>query len=643
MMSSELLRKRTSKRQAGSEGLRVFALLGVCAFHIRPDIVPAGFLGVVIFFVLAGFYTTRSFVVRKTVRLQHYYTRRITRLFPPILFLCTVLALFSGFIIPEVFVFLKQSAPSSLLGFNNIAQILADHSYFNRHGQFDPLTHLWALSLEMQFYLIFPLIYMALSGIADLLPPRIRRYGREGAGIFLLLLGAASAFYMYYLYNPNPAVDPTAVYYGSLVRAHAFLNGAAANLIVAGRQMRFAFAGRERRKLPTWLRCLWSWLALIAMIASYFIFSWRSRFLFEGGFYLYSLLAVSFIIMGGVKPVPGMGFMNLGLFRWLASRSYAIYLWQYSLMVVIEAALRFSKVGFWPRLGLQLVLLVIMSEISWRLFEEGGRIREGFRGMLAVFLAFIFTVMMILPPPVKPKAPALAGEDVLRAIRENDALQAAMSSQETAPSTAASTPAQTTPPSTAETTPAPTETTAPPETTPAVVYTAGNPYGYSEADCERLKNTNLVMIGDSVLAMAMDGMRAYIPTVHIDAKVSRHFFQGPDILASLDASGIRGDIIVIALATNGDLQVSDIGRYYEIAAGRPLIFVNTVVPGTWEQPNNQKLADFASSHQNVYIADWYAAAKNHPEYFYQDATHPIPNGAAVYDQVILETILRIPR
>lgn len=695
-------------RHTGSDGLRVFALLGVMAYHIRPDLVPGGFLGVVIFLVLAGYYTTRSFVVRPHLDLFSYYKSRVSRLWPPLLFLVASLAIYSGFFLPEVFRFLRDSAPSAVLGYHNIAEILADKSYFARHGSFDPLTHLWALSLEMQYYLFYPLLFAGLSTLSDRLPSKIRIYGRELAGYFLLALGLGSAIYMAVSFVPGG--DPTPYYYNSLMRANAFLNGAATNLILAGRQMRQAYlvasgqvwdddntdpAAHRHRKpqpIPLAVRASVGWFSLIFLLAPFFLLSYDSSFLYRGGFYLYSILAALFVAFAGVRAVPGMGFMETGLFRYLASRSYHLYLWQYALMVCLEAALRFSTLPFLPRLAMQLVLLALMSELSWRIFEQKGSIRAGFRSSLAVGLACILVVLLVIPPLTTPDAPALEGDVVLKAIEANHERQSKLLEQEEnsqpKPTVADKAPAaagekesshpeeqdepEETDEKSAEATDQaedqadpenpenPKNTEASPDSGQADPATedagsaglvtgnpgtgevsTSNPYGYSDAAVAALKNLNLVIVGDSVMAMAIPGIEDYVPAAYIDAEVSRHFYEGPAIIQALDNSGINADILVVALATNGDINPPDIDTYYEVANGRPLIFVNTVVPGTWEQPNNQKLANFAANHSQVYVADWYGRAKNVAAYFYQDATHPVPEGADVYDQVILETILAV--
>lgn len=631
------------RRHSGSDGLRVIAMLGVAAFHIRPDAVPAGFLGVVIFLVLAGYYTTRSFTVRPNLRLGPYYGKKITKLWPPLLFVMVLVGLFSAFLLPEVFGFFRESAPSAALGWHNIAEVFKDRSYFARHGSFDPLVHLWAMSLEMQYYLLFPLLYLLLSKMADNLPRKLRLYGREIAGFILLALSIVAT--MYQAFSFDPAGDPTPYYYNSFMRSNAFLLGAACCLIAAGRQMRVSFliaAGRMEKeqsfRMPKWLRAILTWICLVLLIGAFFIFDASSAFLYRGGFWLYSFIATAFILLGGIKPVAGMGFLDTGVFRYLASRSYHIYLWQYSIMVLLEAGLRFSTLSFWPRLAIQIVLVLMMSELSYRIFDRKG-LRQGVKAYFSAVLALILFTLLILPPQVQPDAPSLQGDAVLEAIRENESVQASLAAAEEAEPEKESKPEESNM-ATETTTPLPSATEDLLEKN-LEIATEDNPYGYSKSACEVLDRLNLVIVGDSVMAMAMNGIRAYVPRVYIDAAVSRHFFQGPSIVETLDASGIRGDIIVIALSTNGDIQEGDIDYFAKLADDRPIIFVNTVVPGSWEQPNNNKLAAAAQKYSNVFVADWYSRAKNVPEYFYQDATHPVPLGADVYDQVILETVLQV--
>lgn len=633
-------------------------MLGVAAFHISPETVPAGFLGVVSFLVLAGYYTTRSFTVNPKPDYAAYYGKKIRKLWPPLLFMLVLVGLVAAIWLPEVEEFFRSSAPSAALGWNNLAEIWKDRSYFARHGSYDPLVHLWAMSLEMQYYLIYPLLYWALSRLADNLPPKYRPYGRELAAALLGILGLISALYMGLSYNP--ATDPTPYYYNSFMRANAFLSGASLCLWASGREMREDYyrasgqpaGSQETLRLSLPLRTLLAWLCLVLSVAAFFIFDANSAFLYRGGFYLYGLLVTAFIWLSGVKPVPGLTFMDGKVFRYLASRSYYIYLWQYAIMVLVETALRFSTLSFWPRLLIQLVLVLALSEISYRLFSKKTLSEQAEAILSAILILSLFT-MLIIPARKEPAAPKLDDEALRQALEENASIQASLAAAENAATNGYSNGSDVSgddassvdagDPVATESTTTATEPSLPEDLLlkgPEYI-SDNNPFGYSPGACRTLDRLNLVIIGDSVLAMAMRGIRTYIPRVYIDAAAARKFADGLPLLESLEADGTKADILVISLANNGHLDEADLEQYIKLAGDRPLIFVNLVVAASWEQPNNNKFAAAAEKYSNVYVADWYSAAKHVPGYFYLDGTHPVPEGATVYDQVVLDTILQV--
>ncbi len=269
-----------------------------------------------------------------------------------------------------------------------------------------------------------------------------------------------------------------------------------------------------------------------------------------------------------------------------------------------------------------------------------------YRDYLGLILVILLVTILVLPAPRRAKAPELEGDDVLRAIEENESRQEALWSKRLAEEAAEregqgkekgqDNDAQGG--EAEEKIRSDYNWAELPVRNPDLV-SPENPYGYHEEARDILKNLNLVVIGDSVMAMAMDGLYQYVPNVYIDAAVSRHMLQGAPLIQALDAAGARADILVIALSTNGDINTADLDLLHSVADGRPLVMVNTVVPQSWEQTNNQKLAEFVRKHDNVYLADWYGNAKHVPDYFYQDATHPLPEGGSVYSRVILDAVL----
>ena len=141
------------------DALRVIALLGVFLYHLMPNYVPSGYLGVVIFFVLAGFLTMKPIVEREeTASFKDVWRKisdKILKLSPALLMTVLIVTGVMFFSFKNFLVQYPVDALSSIFSFNNYAQILRNESYFEAMNSIKPLTHIWALSLEFQFYIAF--------------------------------------------------------------------------------------------------------------------------------------------------------------------------------------------------------------------------------------------------------------------------------------------------------------------------------------------------------------------------------------------------------------------------------------------------------------------------------------------------------
>ena len=201
----------------GLDGLRCLAIFLVILYHYIPYKFSAGFLGVDIFLVLSGYLTTMSVMKQlkqKNFSYPKYFYKRLIRLTIPLLgmFFFTIPLLW-GF--GTKFMFnIRQTIVSSLFYFNNWAQLAAGSSYFEAFVNPSPYTHLWYLSVQMQLYLLLPLILIILLKIT---------HSKEKTAYGVLSIALISSVLMACLFKTDG--DPSRVYYGTDTRAFSFLMG----------------------------------------------------------------------------------------------------------------------------------------------------------------------------------------------------------------------------------------------------------------------------------------------------------------------------------------------------------------------------------------------------------------------------------
>ena len=203
--TNELTRQHLPKKK-GLDMLKGIAISGIFLYHLIPSVFPGGFLGVPLFFVLSGYlmYTTSvPYLETNSFPALDYYKKRISRLIPPLFLMvmltCCVMTLTHS----RQMIGIREQILSIFLGYNNWWQIAQDASYFSRLTGASPFTHLWFLGVEMQFYLIWPLLFYLYKKI-------FRLPGRKRACFFFLIPAFLSLADMICLYHPGS--DPSRVY-----------------------------------------------------------------------------------------------------------------------------------------------------------------------------------------------------------------------------------------------------------------------------------------------------------------------------------------------------------------------------------------------------------------------------------------------
>jgi peptidoglycan/LPS O-acetylase OafA/YrhL len=151
----------------GIDSIRAFAVLSVIIYHLDPRVLPGGFVGVDVFFVISGFVITRSLAARTYLGARDFfagfYRRRILRIAPALFVYVAVFTVVSTQFMPTGWLSADSDkmAAGSIFGVSNIVAAITTDGYFTMRTPFNPFMQTWSLGVEEQFYLVFPLLLLA--------------------------------------------------------------------------------------------------------------------------------------------------------------------------------------------------------------------------------------------------------------------------------------------------------------------------------------------------------------------------------------------------------------------------------------------------------------------------------------------------
>jgi peptidoglycan/LPS O-acetylase OafA/YrhL len=155
--------QKDSNYRPDIDGLRSIAILAVIVFHLNANLLPGGFTGVDIFFVISGYVVTGSILRKDNTNIfqsiLEFYSRRIQRITPALVFcLFITLLLTVWFITPRLSRNFLEVSLWAFFNWSNNALIFANRDYFSTDEYLNPFLHTWSLGVEAQFYLLFPLL-----------------------------------------------------------------------------------------------------------------------------------------------------------------------------------------------------------------------------------------------------------------------------------------------------------------------------------------------------------------------------------------------------------------------------------------------------------------------------------------------------
>lgn len=317
--------QNTHEYRSDIDGLRGVAVGAVVLFHGFPNIFPAGFIGVDVFFVISGYLIT-TIITRDIDKAQfkfvHFYARRIKRLFPALL-----LVLITTYIIGWFILFAgeyKQLGKHIFGGasFSSNILLLRENGYFDQSAETKPLLHLWSLSVEEQFYIAFPIIFYVIAT-------------RKHHLLFYSILAAIGGCFFLNLilsYNTNGTS-----FYFPLSRFWELLIGSLLSLLVVKKQKEFLQKNIQKKLNKPNNSRLHLWFPSDLMGAALLVigFSFISKSLYYPGWVaLIPSVATFLIIFAGPNALINRSVLSYPALVWLGRISYPLYLWHWPLLTL---------------------------------------------------------------------------------------------------------------------------------------------------------------------------------------------------------------------------------------------------------------------------------------------------------------------
>lgn len=589
----------SQKKFWGLDAIRTLAIGGVTFFHMFPETIKGGYLGVSLFFVLTGFLLAYTTSVQPVFEIVPYYWKRFKRIYPELLVMLFGTLGAYYFLLPKAVAGVFGEITSVLLGYNNWWQIQQNADYFARITSSSPFTHLWFLGIELQYYFAWPILYLIYRAIKNSISPTAGK-------LCIGALAVASAAAMPIMYTPG--MDVTRLYYGTDTRLYALLLGAILGLDAGEHKIGKVF---ETKGIAKDL----AMLSLVITLIAYVLMDGQAPFTYQFGMLVMTLL---FCLMLCFTIHTDLGEkMEHPILKFFGKYSYGIFLWQYPVIYL------FGHMP-WGKLPgsscLQLLLICLLAVWSKHLTDallqralpfadtQWGRVEKVAFCIVAVAgiglmgygaKAFIDSYSYKDLGKAELQAQLKANADKLAA--ENAAAEKAAHEQ-------------------------------------AVNVAKG-----------QVDLRGIVCIGDSVMLGSSGALRKELPGCYIDAAVSRYIGDGVKVAQQLKASGKLGKVVLIHLGTNGPIAGNEIYESHTkkllevLGPDREIFWVNFYCPETsWQDTNNAYLSNIICGyHSNVHLVNWYNLVHNRPELLVGDRIHPSSQGIKLYGELVRETMVKV--
>ena len=573
---------------ASIDGLRAIAVTAVVLYHLGISWIPGGFLGVDLFFVISGYVITRlildSINQSSALDLRAFYAARIRRIYPGMIFMVVCTIIFIGVWAPEAIKRFLSDLPYALTGTINWLLVARNQDYFETIGRPPLLQHTWSLAVELQFYLIWPIILLAV----------LKYFGKRNIAriaLIIAMISGTTLFFVSLQLDQANAKQISHIYFGTDTHSLGLFLGSALAVSWIPQNLSANIEKRAQDVIDAI-----GVVGLLGLISTFLFIDQTNANLYRIAFPLAGIFGC-LVIISLVHPASRFApLISTAPFRWIGQRSYGIYIWHWVIFQVTRPSVDLSG-QTWALYLARVLLVLALADISLRWVEipfRQGLVQNWFRGMkyrsakvrLRQQLSVIFSIVITL---------AITTSISVQAITKSNQIADQLLAQSD-------------------------EITKPTQ--------------------DLASTTGLWVTGDSVILGIRSKLEAKQHISLVNARVGR---QAPELLAVMrvDKTSVPQSPVIFNLGNNNSLSESTVVEIFETIKDQPqIIVVNTAVPRAWKDANNSIISSVAARYPNVIVVDWNKISTGRPELFAPDGVHLSPAGSDVYVDLILNVLTK---
>ena len=584
---------RASRFIPAIDGLRAIAVTAVILYHLGLSWIPGGFLGVDLFFCISGYVITRqlldSVIIRGGLDLREFFQARARRILPALLFMLLGAAIISALRAPDSIHRFLSDLPYVLTGSENWHLVAIHQDYFASIGRAPILQHTWSLGVEVQFYILWPLIILL----------AFKYFGKARIALISLIIAASSGVALFVFsysldaHGSSQIADRIShVYFGTDTHSLALFLGASLAVSWVPRNL----DSQISRNAQNFIDGI-GVFGLLGLLATFLFINESNQTSYQLAFPLAALFGCATIV-SLVHPAsrftPLIGSKPL---LWIGSRSYAIYLWHWVIFQVTRPSADLAG-ETWAIDCARVLLVLALADISLRFIEtpiRRERVEDWLRGrkyrsrkvaqrQLAIAIATPLAFLAVF-----------AGASAISLERDNSMTRADRA-------------------------------------------LAATPINGSSSSGGTTSAQPIWVTGDSIILGSKPKLAQYYPIAMFNARVGRQIGELIQVITA-DKSGLENDPVVIDVGNNNHLTAADLHTLLELLASQPkIVIVNTAVPRTYRADNDRLIAAAAAQFPQAVLVDWNSISTNHPEYFQPDGVHLSDLGSTAYVNAIVEAL-----